>query len=66
MFDKHTNYNSLVLRYSRTQGFYTVATREIAAGNPVYEVPCEYLISTYDEDIEDKEMWVNIIRSVQK
>lgn len=64
-FIKYTNDHSLSLRYSRSQGYYTVATREIAMGSPVYEVPCKYLITTYDA-FEEKQQWYEMIREAQR
>ncbi len=42
-----------------------MATREIARGSSVFEVPCKYLISSYDE-FEDKEIWYSIIKEAQR
>jgi hypothetical protein len=59
-FEKHTNFNSLTVHYSRSQGYFTKANREIEKHEPVFELPCQYLITTYDQ-FDDKEEWYQMI-----
>ena len=48
------------MHYSQSQGYYTVAARNIRKNEAVYELPCQYIITTYD-DFEDKRLWYQLI-----
>jgi hypothetical protein len=63
--DQYSYFNAVSLKYSRRTGYYLEANREIAVGEPVFEIPCHYLITTFEE-FEGRAEWYDLIISAEK